>query len=301
LANTYHLMIRPGEDLIHEMGGLHKWTTYDRPMLTDSGGFQVFSLGKGDDMIKITEDGVKFRSYLTGEWRFIRPEDAIEIQGKIGADIMMAFDECAAGDSSHEYAKAAMERTHRWLDRSIEQWKAQGKKTAQGAPQALFGICQGVVYDDLRKESAQYIASKSELTGYAIGGLSVGESKEDMYRCLAAAIAELPEDKPRYLMGVGTPEDLEVAIELGVDMFDCVLPTRLGRHGAFWSDGERFNIRNKQFEKDSAPLSKDTPEFCQPFSKSYIRHLITEKEILGMQLLSYHNIDQLMRVAKRYR
>ena len=310
LGNTYHLMLRPGEDLVSEMGGLHKWIAWDRPMLTDSGGFQVFSLGETaqkkersltDKLIKISEDGVKFQSYHDGSWRFIRPEDAIEIQRKLGADIIMAFDECAPADSSHEYAKGAMERTHRWLDRCISAWESKGKKSAQGNEQALFGICQGTIYDDLRKESAQYLASKKELPGMAIGGLSVGESKEDMERCLEIVLAELPEDKPRYLMGVGTPSDLRMAIEMGVDMFDCVLPTRLGRHGSFWIGDECVHIRNQKFAKDPLPLVEGcTCSTCKDFSRSYIRHLVMENEILGIRLLSIHNIHVLQEVTREY-
>ncbi len=290
LANTYHLMLRPGEKLIKEMGGIHKWSNWNKPMLTDSGGFQIFSL---KDMLKITDEGVEFRCYLDGSKRFVTPEKAIEIQNDIGADIIMAFDECSPGDSSKSYAKKAMERTHEWAVRC--------KKAHKNPEQALFPIIQGVTYDDLRVESAKFI-SDLDMPGVAIGGLSVGESKEQMYHTLEVVVPHTPEEKPRYLMGVGTPEDLIEAVDRGVDMFDCVLPTRLGRHGAFWNTTGRHTITNKKFEKDPAPLDETCECYCcKNFSRSYLRHLVTEKEILGMHLMSIHNLHFLLNLMKKAR
>ncbi len=290
LANTYHLMLRPGEKLIKKMGGLHKWSSWDKPMLTDSGGFQVFSL---KDTTKITDDGVQFQCYLDGTKHFITPEKAIKIQNDIGADIIMAFDECAPGDSSKSYAKQAMERTHDWAIRC--------KKAHKNPQQALFPIIQGVTYDDLRTESAKFI-SDLDLPGIAIGGLSVGESKEKMYHALEVIAPHLPEEKPRYLMGVGTPEDLLEAVDRGIDMFDCVLPTRLGRHGSFWNHTGRHTITNKKFAQDETPLDPKCDCYsCKNFSKSYLRHLITENEFLGMHLLSLHNLAFILSLMEDIR
>ncbi|MBU1019417.1 MAG: tRNA guanosine(34) transglycosylase Tgt [Patescibacteria group bacterium] len=290
LANTYHLFLRPGEKLIKKMGGLHKWSNWNKPILTDSGGFQVFSLKKFN---KITDEGVEFRSYLDGTKHFLTPEKAIKIQEDLGADIIMAFDECAPGKSSKRYAKDAMKRTHEWAVRCK---KAHTKKD-----QALFPIIQGVTYDDLRIESAKFI-SDLDLPGVAIGGLSVGESKEQMYHTLEIVEPHLPKEKPRYLMGVGTPEDLLEAVSRGIDMFDCVLPTRLGRHGAFWNHTGRHTITNKKFAQDSQPLDKKcTCYTCKNHSASYLRHLIIEKELLGMHLMTIHNLSFILQLMKDIR
>jgi len=292
LANTYHLMLRPGEKLIKKMGGIHKWTNWNKPILTDSGGFQIFSL---KDITKISEEGAEFKCYLDGSKHIITPEKAIKIQTDIGADIIMAFDECAPGTSSKSYAKEAMERTHRWAKRCKKEHQKLAKLRKN--PQALFPIIQGVTYDDLRIESAKFIRDL-DLPGIAIGGLSVGESKEQMYHTLEILNPYLPEQKPRYLMGVGTPEDLIEAIDRGIDMFDCVLPTRLGRHGAFWDLSGRHSITNKKFAQDESPLDKKcTCYTCKNFSRSYIRHLITENEILGMHLLTLHNLHFLINLT----
>ncbi len=296
LANTYHLMLRPEEKLISNMGGIHKWSGWNKPMLTDSGGFQIFSL---KEMTKITEEGAEFKCYLDGSKHFITPEKAIQIQTDIGADIIMAFDECAPGNSSKTYAKEAMKRTHRWAIRCKEQHKKLAKK--RKLEQALFPIIQGVTYKDLRIESAKFI-SDLDLPGTAIGGLSVGESKEVMYSTLETVIPHTPEEKPRYLMGVGTPEDLLEAVDRGIDMFDCVLPSRLGRHGGFWNNEGRHTITNKKFEQDERPLAEQCECYaCKNFSRSYIKHLITEKEILGMHLMTTHNLHFILDLMKKIR
>ncbi len=296
LANTYHLMLRPGEKLIKKMGGIHKWINWNKPILTDSGGYQIFSL---KDIIKLTEEGAEFKCYLDGSKHFITPEKAMKIQTDIGADIIMALDECAPGNSSKSYAKEAMKRTHRWAIRC----KKEHQKLAETRkkPQALFPIVQGVIYDDLRIESAKFM-SDVDLPGIAIGGLSVGESKEQMYHTLEILNPHLPENKPRYLMGVGTPEDLLKAIDRGIDMFDCVLPTRLGRHGTFFDNTGKNTITNKKFAQDAKPLDKNCACYtCKNFSRSYLRHLITENEILGMHLLTLHNLHFLINLTRETR
>lgn len=290
LANTYHLMLRPGEKLVKKMGGLHKWTNWNKPIITDSGGFQVFSL---KDRVKITNNGVEFQSHLDGTKHFLTPEKAIKIQEDLGADIIMAFDECAPGKSTKKYAKEAMERTHAWAVRC--------KKAHKRKDQALFPIIQGVTYDDLRIESAKFMADL-DLPGIAIGGLSVGEGKEQTYHTLDVLEPHLPEDKPRYLMGVGTPEDLLEAVDRGIDMFDCVLPTRLGRHGTFWNHTGRHNVTNKKFTQDSGPLDKKCRCYtCKNHSASYIKHLVTEKEILGMHLMTIHNLSFILNLMQEIR
>ncbi len=279
LANTYHLYLRPGSETVKKMGGLHKWMNWDKPILTDSGGFQVFSLAlekrpmKDSDkkLVKIKEDGVEFRSYMDGSKHFFTPESVMQIQSDLGADIIMAFDECAPGDSSHAYAKKAMERTHRWAERCKKKHeKLQKKKKVK---QALFPIVQGVIYDDLRVESTKFMA-KLDLPGIAIGGLSVGETKEQMYHTLDVIKDYLPQDKPRYLMGVGAPEDLLESVSRGIDMFDCVMATRNARHGAFWTKDGRFNLKNTRFKESAEPLMKGCGCYtCKNFSTSYVRHL----------------------------
>lgn len=304
LANTYHLYLRPGSQLIREMGGLHKWMNWNKPILTDSGGFQVFSLAqeKGHSkngiktQVKIDDNGVTFKSHLDGKKHYLTPEQAIAIQTELGADIIMAFDECAPADSSEKYLREAMQRTHNWLIKCKNEH--QKLSTTRELPQALFGIVQGGIYTDLRKESAKFI-NESDLPGNAIGGLSVGESKELMYAMTETCTSILTEQKPRYLMGVGTPEDLLECVDRGIDMFDCVHPTRMGRHGAFWTKEGRFTIRKEENKKSEKPLMEGCNCYCcQNFSRSYLRHLIFEKEILGLRLITIHNLHFLIDLMK---
>ena len=290
LSNTYHLAMRPGSQLVAKMGGLHKWMRWDGPILTDSGGFQVFSLGH---MAKITDDGVEFKSHIDGSKHFFSPERAIEIQEELGADIIMAFDECAPAGVDEAYAKKAMDRTHDWILRCL--------KAKTRPDQALFPIVQGSRFKHLREESAKFMA-QLDTPGIAIGGVSVGEDFEQKFYAVESAVAHLPKNKPRYLMGVGTPDDLLEAIERGIDMFDCVLATRLARHGAFWDLDGRHDIKNAQFREDPSPLCEWVPiAASREFSKSYIQHLFKENEILGLRLLSMHNIAflfQLLNIAR---
>lgn len=314
LGNTYHLYLRPGMELLKKMGGLHKFMNWDRPILTDSGGFQVFSLGGGftervgqsgqdkkpaKSLVKITDEGVEFRSYLDGSKHFFTPEKVMEIEEAIGADIMMAFDECAPGKSDYTYAKAAMDRTHAWVLRSKKRHEELQKERA--VPQALFPIVQGVTYDDLRVESAKFM-SELDLPGVAIGGLAVGEPKEVMYHVLDVVEPHLPTNKPRYLMGVGTPEDLLEGVSRGVDMFDCVLPTRLGRHGTYFTKDGKMTISNQKFFEDTLPLEEGCGCYaCSHYSRAYVRHLFTENEILGMHLMTYHNLWFLTKLMEDVR
>jgi queuine tRNA-ribosyltransferase len=289
LSNTYHLYLRPGDGLIRELGGLHKFMQWPRPVLTDSGGYQVFSLVQTR---KIDDDGVTFKSHIDGSAHRFTPEKSIEIQENLGADIIMAFDECS-DPNDHAYSKLAMERTHRWAERCL---------TAKKRPdQALFGIIQGGVDPDLRMESAQFITSLP-FPGIAIGGLSVGESKDEMYSTLDLLNPFLPENKPRYLMGVGTPEDLINGIARGVDIFDCVLPTRLARHNAAFSSGGRLNLMNAAFASDPRPIDETCQCYtCQMFTRAYLRHLIVAKELLAGTLLSIHNLHALVQLVKDIR
>lgn len=290
LANTYHLAMRPGSKLVAEMGGLHKWMNWDGPILTDSGGFQVFSL---ENSVKIQEDGVEFQSHINGDKHFFTPEVAIKIQEELGADIIMAFDECAPAGVSKEYARAAMNRTHRWVERCV--------KAKTRADQALFPIVQGSRFKDLREESAKFMASL-DLPGIAIGGVSVGEDFEQKFSAVDHAMPHLPKNKPRYLMGVGTPDDIIHAVERGIDMFDCVLATRLARHNAFWDLNGRHDISNAAFRNDDTPLCAEVPHYAsQNFSKSYIHHLVRENELLGIRLLSMHNIAFLFHLIDQIR
>lgn len=294
LCNTYHMMLRPGEDFVAEKGGLHKWINWDKLLLTDSGGFQVFSLGAHN---KVTDEGVEFASYLDGSRRFLTPEDAMQIQHKLGGNIVMAFDECAPGDSSHEYARKAMERTHDWVLKCIEEVNRLNKLDPEKPDQILFPIAQGVIYDDLRVESTKFMADLP-LPGLAIGGLSVGESKEDMYRTLEVISPHFPKEKPRYLMGVGSPEDIVEAVYWGIDMFDCVLPTRLARHGTFWDLDGRHHLRNARYRHQDAPLLEGCDCYaCQNHSASYLFHLHQESELLGTRLLTIHNLRFLKNVT----
>jgi queuine tRNA-ribosyltransferase len=289
LSNTYHLYLRPGDDLIAEFGGLHRFMKWPRPMLTDSGGFQVFSLAQTR---KIDDEGVTFKSHIDGSTHYFTPERAIRIQENLGADIIMAFDECS-DPNDHEYSKIAMERTHRWAERSL--------RAKRRADQALFGIVQGGVSADLRAESAQFIASLGT-PGIAIGGLSVGETKEEMHAMLDVVTPLLPEDKPRYLMGVGTPEDLINGVARGVDIFDCVLPTRLARHHSAFAPEGRLNMMNADFSRDPSPIDETCDCYtCKTFSRAYIRHLIVAKELLAGTLLSIHNLRALIRLMESIR
>jgi queuine tRNA-ribosyltransferase len=300
LANTYHLSLRPGSDKLEKYGGLHDWTGWNKPYLTDSGGFQVFSL---NHMNKIDDNGVEFKSHVTGDKLFFNPEIAMQVQEKFGADIIMAFDECAPGDSTKSYAKTAMKRTHDWILRCMkEHEKLQHMRVERGQPaQALFPIVQGVMYDDLRVESTQFMAEQN-LPGIAIGGLSVGESKEDMYRTLDVIRPHLPKEKIHYLMGVGTPEDLVEGVARGIDLFDCVLPTRLARHGSFWNHTGRKNLKNKKFEQQMTPLCKNcTCSTCKNNSASYIHHLYKEHELTALRLLTIHNLHFLLELMRKIR
>lgn len=289
LANTYHLYLRPGDDLIAEMGGLHKFMNWPYPILTDSGGFQVFSLA---DSRKVDEDGVTFKSHIDGSLHRFTPEKAIAVQQNLGADIIMAFDECAP-PYDREYNQRALKRTHTWAERCLN------AKTR--TDQALFGIVQGGVFPDLREASARFI-SELGFPGHAIGGLSVGETKAEMNAMLEVVNAVLPEDKPRYLMGVGSPEDLVNGVLRGIDLFDCVLPTRLARHHAAMTRTHRLNLMNASFAHDPHPIDAScTCYTCQHFSRAYLRHLIVAREILASTLISIHNLFTLLQLARDLR
>jgi queuine tRNA-ribosyltransferase len=289
LSNTYHLYLRPGADLVAEMGGLHAFMQWPKPMLTDSGGFQVFSLS---DMRKVDDDGVTFKSHIDGSMHRFTPEKAIQIQEKLGADIIMAFDECSNPNDPIGVQKAML-RTHQWLERCIS------AKTRDD--QALFGIIQGGVDPAMREESSKFVSSQ-DLPGIAIGGLSVGESKSEMYATLDHINPFLPREKPRYLMGVGTPEDLLNGILRGVDLFDCVLPTRLARHQAAFTRTGRINLLNAGFAHDPNPIDAECDCYtCRTFSKAYIRHLIVAKEMLASTLISIHNVRFLIQLMERAR
>ncbi len=289
LSNTYHLYLRPGDELVRDMGGLHKFMQWPNPTLTDSGGFQVFSLSKTR---VIDDDGVTFKSHIDGSTHRFTPEKSIAIQENLGADIIMAFDECS-DPNDHAYTKLAMDRTHRWAERSVN---------AKTRPdQALFGIIQGGVNADLRAESATFISSL-DTPGIAIGGLSVGETKEEMHNTLDVVTPLLPENKPRYLMGVGTPEDLINGVTRGIDIFDCVLPTRLARHHSAFSPEGRLNMMNATFARDERPLDETCDCYtCTTFTRAYIRHLIVAKELLAGTLLSIHNLRALIRLMEEIR
>jgi queuine tRNA-ribosyltransferase len=286
LSNTYHLYLRPGADLVADFGGLHEFMRWPRPILTDSGGFQVFSLA---EMRKIDEDGVTFKSHIDGSMHRLTPEKSIEIQQKLGADIIMAFDECAP-PYDRDYNQRAMDRTHRWAERSL--------KAKTRADQALFGIVQGGVFPDLRQRSAEYISSLG-FPGHAIGGLSVGETKQEMNEMLERVNEILPEEKPRYLMGVGSPEDLINGIQRGIDIFDCVLPTRLARHQAAMTRSGRINLMNAVHLQDHRPIDESCACYtCRNFTRAYLRHLIMAKEILASTLISIHNLYMLLQLVR---
>lgn len=285
LGNTYHLYLRPGIDILEKAGGLHKFNGFDRPMLTDSGGFQVFSL---TGIRKLTEEGVEFRSHIDGSKHMFTPERVMDIERSIGADIIMAFDECAPGTSDYEYARKSTALTHRWLDRCIERFDNTDPK--YGYKQSLFPIVQGCVYRDLRIQSAEYIAAKGA-DGNAIGGLAVGEPVEKMYEMIELVNGILPKDKPRYLMGVGTPVNILEAISLGVDMFDCVMPTRNGRNGMLFTKDGIMNMKNKKWEDDFSPIETDGASRVDLlYTKAYLHHLFHARELLAMQIASVHNL-----------
>jgi len=285
LGNTYHLYLRPGLDVLESAGGLHKFSSWDRPILTDSGGYQVFSLA---DNRKLTREGVAFKSHIDGSKHFFSPENVIDIQRIIGADIIMALDECPPGTADHSYAKKSLDLTEHWLDRCIKQFNTTESK--YGYSQALFPIVQGCVYSDLRKKAADHISSLN-CTGNAIGGLSVGEPADVMYEMVEVVNEILPKDKPRYLMGVGTPENILEAISRGVDMFDCVMPTRNGRNGMLFTSEGIINIRNLKWRDDFSPIDPNGLTFVDSrYSKSYLRHLFISREMLGPQIASIHNL-----------
>ena len=285
LGNTYHLYLRPGLDIIEKAGGLHKFNSWQRPILTDSGGFQVFSL---KDIRKMNEDGVEFRSHIDGSKHFFSPERVMDIERSIGADIIMAFDECTPGTADYNYAKKSMERTHRWLDRCIN--RLNETEPLYGYEQALFPIVQGCVYPDLRRISAEYIASK-DCVGNAIGGLAVGEPAEKMYEMIEVVNEILPTEKPRYLMGVGTPANILEGIERGVDMFDCVMPTRNGRNAMLFTKQGIMNMRNEKWKYDFSPIEEDGESYVDTrYSRAYLRHLFVAQEYLALQIASLHNL-----------
>jgi queuine tRNA-ribosyltransferase len=289
LANTYHLHLRPGSDLVAKMGGLHEFMQWDGPILTDSGGFQVFSLAQ---INKIDDDGVTFRSHIDGSQQRLTPESSMHIQQQLGADVIMAFDECPP-PNDRQAVEPALERTHRWLERCREAHPDDSK-------QALFGIVQGGIYEDLRKKSAEFVTSL-DLAGYAIGGLAVGETKQEQYKALDFTLPRMPENKPRYLMGVGEPDDLCEGILRGVDIFDCVIPTRIARHGAALTFNGRINMRRAEFKEDPKPIMEGTGIYTEQFSRAYIRHLVVTKELLAHYLLSLHNIWFLVQHVKSMR
>ena len=291
LSNTYHLYLRPGHELVEKAGGLHKFMNWNGAILTDSGGFQVFSLG---DLRKISEEGVKFRSYLDGSSHMFTPETSIDVQNALGADIIMAFDECCPYPSDREYTKKSLERTTRWLKRCKDHHKNVEN-------QSLFGIMQGGMYKDLRAESAKQIVDL-DLPGYSIGGLSVGEPKELMYEIMDDCVDYLPKEKPRYLMGVGSPDCIFEGVERGIDMFDCVLPTRVARNGMAMTSHGRVNIKNAKYAEDFSPLDSECDCYCcRTYSKAYLRHLFRSDEILSSMLLSEHNLHFLVRLAEQIR
>ncbi len=293
LSNTYHLWLRPGEDIVEKAGGLHKFMNYDGPILTDSGGFQVFSLAKNKKK-DITEEGVHFKSHLDGKKLFLTPEKSIEIQNKLDSDIAMSFDECPPASASYEYLKNSIERTIRWAKR--------GKAVHKNENQSLFGIVQGGAHEDLRKYSAIETV-KMDFDGYSIGGVANDhESKEDMYKAIDYSIPYLPTDKPRYLMGIGEPIDIIEGVIRGVDMFDCVLPTRIARHGNAFTRKGKINIKNAKYKEDMTPIEESCDCYaCKHYTKAYIRHLITSNETFGARLLSIHNIRFLIKLTEDLR
>ncbi|WP_154652753.1 tRNA guanosine(34) transglycosylase Tgt [Carboxydothermus ferrireducens] len=290
LSNTYHLYLRPGEELIAKAGGLHKFMNWDRAILTDSGGFQVFSLGP---LRTISEEGVTFKSHIDGSTHFMSPEKAVKIQEALGSDIAMVFDECAPYPSEYSYAKEAMKRTYRWAKRC--------KEVHRREDQVLFGIVQGSIYPDLRVESAKYL-TELDFPGYAVGGLSVGEPKPLMYEMLEVLEPHLPQDKPRYLMGVGSPDALIEGVIRGIDMFDCVLPTRIARNGTVFTRYGKLVVRNAAYKEDFRPIEEDCQCYtCRNYSRAYIRHLLHNDEVLGIRLTTIHNLHFLINLMKEIR
>ena len=298
LGNTYHLYLRPGIDIIQKAGGLHKFNGFDRPMLTDSGGFQVFSL---TNIRKLKEDGCEFRSHIDGSKHFFSPEKVIDIERAIGADIMMAFDECPPGTADYQYAKKSLQLTHSWLKRCFDRFNAT--QPLYGYQQSLFPIVQGCTYKDLREESARYV-TQFNADGYAIGGLAVGEPAEVMYEMIEVVNAILPLDRPRYLMGVGTPTNLLEAISRGVDMFDCVMPTRNGRNAMLFTSQGVMNMRNRKWQDDFTPIDEAGTSYVdRQYTKAYLHHLFKAKELLAMQIASIHNLAfylELVRQARQH-
>ena len=296
LGNTYHLYLRPGLEIIQQGGGLHRFIGFDSPILTDSGGFQVFSLA---GIRKLFDDGVEFRSHIDGSKHVFTPEKVMDIERVIGADIIMAFDECTPGDADYAYAKKSLELTNQWLDRCIQRFNET--EPLYGYKQTLFPIVQGCIYPDLRKYAAEYVASK-DTEGYAIGGLAVGEPVDKMYEMIELVNAILPTDRPRYLMGVGTPVNILEGIERGVDMFDCVMPTRNGRNGMLFTKNGIINMRNKKWETDFSPIEPDGASMVDTlYSKAYLHHLFHAKELLAMQIASIHNLAFYLWLVKEAR
>ena len=291
LGNTYHLYLRPGLEVLKAAGGLHKFNSWDRPILTDSGGFQVFSL---TGIRKLREDGCEFRSHIDGSKHFFTPENVMDTERAIGADIMMAFDECPPGQSDYQYAKRSLELTQKWLDRCVKRFEET--EPLYDYPQSLFPIVQGCTFKDLRQEAAKHVADKGA-DGNAIGGLAVGEPTEVMYEMIEVVNEILPKDKPRYLMGVGTPQNILEAIERGVDMFDCVMPTRNGRNGMLFSYEGTLNMRNKKWENDFTPIDPDGCEVDQAYTKAYLHHLFKAQELLALQIASIHNLAFYLRLV----
>ena len=295
LSNTYHLYLRPGVDVINSAGGLHKFMNWNKPILTDSGGYQVFSLSKN---VKIMDEGVQFYSHIDGSKHLFTPESVVQIQRKIGSDICMVLDECLKYPCEYSYASQSLNLTHNWLDRSIEEFNKT--EILYDKKQFLFPIVQGSTFKDLRTKSAEYVSNKN-MVGNAIGGLSVGEPKEIIYENVDLVCNILPKDKPRYLMGVGTPENILECISMGVDMFDCVMPSRNGRNGMLFTKNGTINIKNKKWEKDFSSIDEDMGSVSSNYSKSYLRHLILNKEMLGAQIASIHNLSFYIWLAKEAR
>ncbi|MDR1555994.1 MAG: tRNA guanosine(34) transglycosylase Tgt [Tannerellaceae bacterium] len=296
LGNTYHLYLRPGTALLERVGGLHKFNGWDRPILTDSGGYQVFSLSGNR---KLKDEGAEFRSHIDGSKHFFSPEKVVDIQRSIGADIIMAFDECCPGDAGYEYAEKSLRLTEQWLDRCID--RMNRTEPLYGYEQCLFPIVQGCVYTDLRQRASEYVAAKNA-GGNAIGGLAVGEPTEKMYEMIEVTNAILPKDKPRYLMGVGTPVNLLESIGRGVDMFDCIMPTRNGRNGQLFTRYGTINIRNRKWEDDFSPLDPDASSFVDTlYTKAYLHHLMKTGEISGLQIASIHNLAFYLRLMREAR
>jgi queuine tRNA-ribosyltransferase len=299
LANAYHLHLRPGDDLVHEMGGLHRFMRWDGPILTDSGGFQVFSLAT---LRKVSEEGVEFQSHLDGSRRFFTPESVIDIQRNLGADVIMQFDHVIPGQSDEAIARDASERSVRWLRRCLKRFGDVDARVDGQMPQALFPIVQGGIHSALRREAASAIASIADWNGFGIGGLSVGEEKQATYEMLEVVDESLPKASPRYLMGVGFPEDLVEAIRRGVDLFDCVAPTRMGRNGTAFTSAGRINIKRAEYRNDPRPLDESCDcAACDQFTRAYVRHLFVADEMLGLRLLSLHNVHFLLALARAAR